>query len=159
MNTRNRSTSALGAAVLVLLSLGCSIDAEVQSTSPLTAPRGLAEPVARDGSKLIGPAGGFVESSGVLVEIPPGALLVETQITIRHQADGSVDLLPDGQQFNVPVLLHLASPPGSAPAACTIQWYDPARGVWVVIASNPESLGRVAPLTHFSLYRMISVVE
>jgi len=159
MNTRNRSTTAFGAAVLVLLSLGCSIDAEVQSTSPLATPQGLAEPVVRDASKLIGPGGGFVESSGVLVEIPPGALLVETQIAIRHQADGSVDLLPDGQQFNIPVLLHLASPPGSAPVACTIQWYDPARGRWVLIASSPEPLGRVAPLTHFSFYRITSVAE
>jgi hypothetical protein len=159
MNTRHGSTCLLAAAFMILISLGCSIDSNEQSTSPSTTPLGLADTGMRDGSKLIGPAGGFVQTGRVIVEIPPGALLAETRVAIRQLADGSVDLLPDGQQFNVPVRLHIASPAGSAPTAYTIQWYDPARGLWIAIASSPESLGRVAPLAHFSIYRMISLID
>lgn len=159
MNTRQCSTTAFAAAILTLVSLGCSIDAGGPATSPLTAPQSLAETVTRDGGEWVGPAGGVVEEGGVQLEIPPGALTAESRIAIHRQADGSVELTPDGQRFKLPVRLHLATPVGCTAAACSIQWYNPASGVWVAIPSNPESAGRVAPLAHFSSYRILELVN
>ncbi len=159
MKTRRLSIYPFVALSLALLTVGCGLDAREPSVSPLAAPVVLAESVARDAGKRIGPVGGFVESGGILVEIPPGALQTETSIGIQLRGDGSVDLLPDGQRFACPVRLHLMTSSGKAPGSCSVQWYDPARGIWVTIPSSASGLGRVAPLQHFSLYRMISTVE
>lgn len=159
MSTRHRSITGFAAVVLTFVTVGCSMDAAEQPTSPAAPSCALAAPSIRDGGKWIGPAGGFVESGGVRLDVPAGALETGTLLAIHRQADGSVDLTPDGQQFDIPVRLHLAAPAGSAPAACSIQWYDPARSLWVAIPSNSESIGRVAPLAHFSVYRIINLTE
>ncbi len=85
-----------------------------------------------------------------MIEIPPGALQTETLIGIQALGDGTVELLPDGQRFAQPVRLHLTTPSGKAPGSCSVQWYDPARGIWVMIPSSASGSGRVAPLQHFS---------
>ena len=159
MNTRRQSICLFAAVALTISALGCSIDPQEQSASPLAAPMGASDRAARDASDLIGPGGGRVEKGGVIVEVPPGALTADTRIAICLKADGSVDLLPDGQRFNVPVRLHLAPPAGKTASDCVIQWYDPAQSLWVTIGSTPGGVDRVAPLAHFSIYRMIETHE
>jgi hypothetical protein len=159
MNTRRQSLCALAALALTLSGFGCSIDPQEHSASPLTAPMGATGGLSRDASKIIGPDGGLVERGGVIVEVPPGALTANTRVAIRLRSDGSVDLLPDGQRFNAPVKLHLAPPSGKKASECVIQWFDPAAGSWVTIASSPGGLDRVAPLQHFSIYRAINPVD
>ena len=50
MKTRPRSTTALAAAILVLVTVGCSIDAEGPAASPLTSPQCLMEAGAKGGA-------------------------------------------------------------------------------------------------------------
>ena len=93
------------------------------------------------------------------LEIPPGALTAE-DVDRDHSPDGrKPGADPRRQAFKLPVHLHLVAPAGSSPNACAIQWYNPGRGMWVVIPSSPESAGRMAPLAHFSSYRILELVN
>jgi hypothetical protein len=108
---------------------------------------------------LIGPAGGWVARGGVLVEIPAGALSEPARIGITLLPGGAIDLIPDGQTFNRPVLLHLSAPAGADPGRCQVQWYDPVLHLWTTIVSSADSAGRVASLGHFSAYRLIDDLQ
>lgn len=150
----NRKRLALMVLCLGLGMAGCS-EESVLPTQVTPDAVAMGGPGLGDfASKWIGPAGGHLRLPGVRLEIPAGALAVSTLISIEKEADGSVDLSPDGQTFAVPVALTFDIEPGQDPEAMCVQWYDPDEAIWTIIPSASSQSARSAPLAHFSIYRI-----
>ena len=147
--------------ILVLLVLiaaaaaGCSTDRSVQPLGPAQAGEARAQSAMMDAG-WIGPAGGVLEISGATLQVPEGALRAATLIQIERLEDGSIELSPDGQRFSTPVSLFLAATPGGMGSDDRIEWFDPVAATWVPIPSVATGDGRIAPLAHFSLYRIVA---
>lgn len=140
---------------LALAAAGCSENVGVPTqTSP--AAFAMGGPGLGDfNSRWIGPAGGTLSLSGVRLDVPQGALSSSTLITMEREADGSVDLSPDGQTFAVPVLLTFSTEPGQDPETLCVQWFNPQAGAWTTIPSLSKTSARAAELAHFSIYRIM----
>ncbi len=110
-------------------------------------------------SKLIGPSGGTLSVTGVEVQVPAGALSGTVLMTMTKLDNVTVELGPHGLQFNSPVSLNFTLPSGADAAAATVRWFDPSAQVWTVIPSMVSSGNRIAPLQHFSKYRIEAPTE
>jgi hypothetical protein len=120
-------------------------------------PRGVGARVAH---RTIGPAGGRFELEGFVVDVPAGAVSVETQFSIRLPANptGSTRVVavfgPHGTTFDVPVTLEMplegTSIAGSDLAA--IVWWN--GDDWITIGGEATDDGeRIRATTdHFSTY-------
>jgi hypothetical protein len=137
----------------VMLGAGCSSDSQSPLAPAVAVPMG--GPGLEAQTRVIGPDGGCVVNGGVRLDIPAGALSAPTNIGIEWLGDGSVDLTPNGQQFQVPVSLTFNVAPGQDPLHHVVEWFDPAGG-WVVIPSLASAGRRVAPLMHFSIYHIVA---
>lgn len=124
-------------------------------------------------SETIGPTGGRIDvaSHGVSLDIPPGALSADTEITIGERSDAparaagpALELGPDGTTFDEPVRLIVgvdALPPGALPDDLRFvtrrgnAWVDMGHGV--VQSTSVSSASAEIALEHFSSYSVIAV--
>ncbi|MEZ4397802.1 MAG: hypothetical protein R3C71_12925 [Candidatus Krumholzibacteriia bacterium] len=135
-------------------------------------------PAGAQGDTTIGPAGGAVTGSGGAgVEIPPGALAVDTAISaagvdaagLPGEAQpylgflGGAEFGPEGTQFALPVTIHFPLDPPLAPgSAVSLLCWDPVASAWVdesfpvTLAADGASLS--AEVTHFSLFGCVGDV-
>lgn len=149
-----RAVSWLVPAILAFAGCGSDLQSPVSDES---LPPAAIHAVTTEASGWIGPMGGALTVNGVTLTVPEGALESLTQITMRKLASGAVELEPDGQTFAVPVqLLFVVAVSGDCASYAT-QWYDPDSQQWVDIPSTSMMFGRVAPLEHFSMYRIVAI--
>jgi len=157
MTTRHHELSLCALGLALLAMAGCSAEpSDLLAPEPALA-TAQVETIAHAKGE-VGPAGGTVTVSGAMVVVPKGALQTKTTVRLTQFSDGTVELEPHGQTFFVPVELHLSAPTGASPASCAVQWLDLTQNSWVTIPSVAGGMGRVAPLQHFSRYR-IDLVE
>jgi hypothetical protein len=123
--------------------------------------------------------GGYILTpSMAAVSVPPGALAVDTEVTLardktqfasdRAGALGTGSLAtagepiafgPEGTQFSAPVTIILPYDPALVPegalTALAVQYYDPVAKTWTVLTSRVDSVNHLvsAQTNHFSLYQ------
>ncbi|MBI5200618.1 MAG: T9SS type A sorting domain-containing protein, partial [Elusimicrobia bacterium] len=123
--------------------------------------------------------GGRIQTpSQAAVDVPPGALDQDTEITLARGRDlfksdraaaldrdrlgaggEAISFGPEGTQFSRPVTIELPYdpalvPPGSI-ANLAVHYYDPSAKTWTALASRVDPARHVvsAQTTHFSLYQ------
>jgi hypothetical protein len=153
-------------ASVALAIAGCGTEATLAPAGdrvPEFAPAAVSLSGTLQVTKRIQPLrGGTITCGRHTLVIPPGALLRETDITLRDTSTrtGVVEaqLFPEGQHFLVPVTLSMQI--GAEPNAAlgyTIYWYDPTSALlsWVNLGGVPSKDGRSVSTTllHFSTYR------
>ena len=103
--------------------------------------------------------GGSISNGIITLDFPPGALDVDTEITLDMDDEGYylADMTPAGLQFNVPVLLtfDLGGSTAEGDASNTyVAWFDESINQWVMITNLPPSDPNHihGMLEHFSKY-------
>ncbi len=155
MQIRSRYLLSLLAAVL-FVGCGAETQAPVPADTELSGSAVGVPQASGFDADWIGPGGGSLSISGSALTIPSGALTTQTYISMEGQSDGSVELLPHGLLFSQAVSLYFIVPMGGGPTTQVVEWFDPGKSTWIEIPSQVDPLGRVAPLQHFSLYRIQS---
>ncbi len=111
--------------------------------SVLSACSGGAEPTAH---ALIGAAGGTVETKGLTLRIPAGALDSETDISITPEMleDGRqrFHLGPDGLELNQPATVTMDYDPGADPDGTQMILHDSATRGTEMIATSTDAAAR-----------------
>lgn len=147
----------LAAAVLVVpIFIACSSGSENIGTSPPATPPPPdgVHPVA---SGSVGPSGGTVESSGVKLVVPPGALTGDVVITIGT-VDGPLpddhDVLspifafaPDGLTFAQPATVEIVA---QASQGAVVLWSVPGGSGYEERPTTASATTLSASVTHFS---------
>jgi len=163
------------AALIAVLALADCRGGEPTGPVPAGPPRGVTIngvtlPSAPTGARLrpaaivsrtIGPLGGSIEVEGGRLDVPPGALLLPVEITVRGKIDGLYQyrFSPNGLQFTVPATVSIqVDPPaiGVAPGRLAIAMASDAGDDWRILGGSfdPET-GRVtAQVHHFTQYAL-----
>lgn len=134
----------------------------------LTSDPGSVEPLA--GSAVIdGSQGGQLKVGRFTLTVPAGAFKGPATISIRvpnpTQVRCQLEITPaSANQFDVPVILRTdcSGTNGLDPALLTEIWFDETSGVWrQVPGSRPDivEFDVIAPLTHFSDYGVIELLD
>jgi hypothetical protein len=121
-------------------------------------PIALGDTLALGGAKAIGAGGGAVESEGVRLVVPPGALTADVVISITavsEPAPTDHDMLspifefgPDGLSFVKPATIEIAATHADT-AGATVLWSTP--GGYEELATTAGAEGRYsASVVHFS---------
>jgi hypothetical protein len=129
----------------------CSFGAAGCGTSRSSAPTVTA-------SENVGPAGGRIEASGVVVDFPPGALLSPTSITVTEDPNGVpppyvalsplFHFAPDGLTFAKPVTVTFSAS-SHAPTA-SVYWSVPAGSAYAALPTTWTGASATASVEHFS---------
>ncbi|MCK5687992.1 hypothetical protein KAI87_01920 [Myxococcota bacterium] len=130
-------------------------------------------PIAK---KIIGPEGGSLDATlgqqSITLDIPPGALNEDTELTIsRHSAIEAgalgpvIDLGPSGTHFDEPVTVRFDYAPGAHPAIIDrdLRVATLEDGKWIILpeaqinreANQPDQNQLVAFTSHFSLFAVV----
>ena len=115
--------------------------------------------------------GGSVEAGDASIDIPPGALAEDTEITIREISSEGLpneDLIaskvyefgPDGTTFDAPVVLSIAYSASGGPEGATAMLAFLDGNSWITLADSVADGGEVtATSEHFTPFAVIWVVD
>ena len=151
-------TGKFGTAAAVLLALGSSVSCTCPTASPEHAV--LAATIGREGGKIELAKG----SSLVRLDVPPGALLAETELTLAilserlPEASGpTIELLPHGTRFAIPVNISVSGR-DSATAGRAMHFATRLdSGKWEYLPTTSPAPGVLSGTTmHFSTFSIVS---
>jgi hypothetical protein len=141
-------TMSLWVSLAVIVLAGCG-----QPGSVIDEPE-----LGSSASALIGPAGGTLSLAGAVLEVPPGALAAQTELTITatyREAPSAFasyspvyELSPAGLAFERPVSLRI--PYRSDSPAATLFWDVPARGAYAAVRTRLDDGYAVAEVDEVS---------
>ena len=149
-----------------------SSESEPAAVAPTTGPIAETSHVVLAVDTVIGELGAIVslpvsDSEVAFFTVPPGALEANTNIKAEvsralvgmDRQSTQFEFGPDGLVFRIPALLTFKSAEAEG-STLDLEWWDPARALWVQSAEAVVVLGHATfPVLHFSTYRVVERVS